>query len=699
MKKRILCLLFATLMLISSFLFAGCSQDEDVEADISTNTGAKTITLRIITEKKVCNSDEELAEYLEEECGGDKESAKYKDMLATMKAYQAVEDAISKRTKSDFKTNVDILFYTESEYSRALEADMAEYALEKENAAFAERALEHYLKEYKAAVPEEYPEAAIINSFYKYFPEYEKYRDFSSKNTASSEDVYVENDLGIKELVYPEADKNQLDIVYISGYDMYMKYVENKWITSLNTFINTTGKQLTYNLSPTLLNAVKVENDTYAIPNNVQIGEYTYMLVDRALAEKYKHTYESFDNIVDCSMFVNDVVTNHKDVLPIDASFKECMDLFVWYWNIDHELDSLGQNVYTVDRNNDFSILGAFYSDPEDVNRGSIELGFNSLLSNKEYRDTLLCLKKYEYDGCYKVENDTRVDPAISFTQGTYSMMRDAFYYDNGEEKSENDPNYGVYTDENGKEYFLYVAKYPVADDEAIYGNMFAVSANTASVQACVEVITLINTDPEVRNLLQYGIKQGEQEDGVAYNYHIDEDTGMLVRDNELYMMDIEKTGNCFIAYPEEGLPANYWEDAKSQNNDAVIDPLAGFDFNERLAEYGTQLDNNLIEYCKSISEAVYEMINDPDMTYDRLKNTLEGEYSTKFDKDITYSFTDDTGAKKDVIVRLSKITNKDYDVSTGLGTKDEPEMDFDGESPYTIYYKWLVAYGYLPAK
>lgn len=698
MKKKLLCLFLGSIMLLSMFAFVGCAQDEDEEADVATNTGAKTITLRLITEKKVCNTDEELEEYLKDECGGDKNSQKYKDMLETMKAYEAVEDAIAKRTKSDFKTDVEILFYTEDEYYSDLEVSMAEYALEQTNAELAMRALEKYIDEYKASSTEEYPEAAIIASFYKYFPEYEKYKDYSSNSGSSAEDdVYKKNDLGISELVFPEAGENQLDIVYISGYDMYMRYIENGWIVPLNTYISTTGKKLTYNISETLLSGVKVNGEIYAIPNNVQMGEYTYMLVDRELAEKYKHTYESFENLVDCSVFVNDVIENHKDVLPIDATFDECMDLFVWYWNIDVELDEYGSNRYVINKDSKFSILGKFYSDPSKVGRGSIELGFNSLLADKEYRDTLLCLKKYALDGCYREENDPRKDPAISFKTGTYSMMRDAFYNANGQKKDEEDTDYGVYTDENGKEYYLYVAKYPKADEYSLYGNMYAVSANTKNTQACMEVITLINTDSEVRNLLQYGIKQGEQLDGQTPNYTIDEVTGELKRLNNLYMMDIEKTGNCFIAYPEEGLPADYWEDAKAQNNDALIDPLAGFDFNERLDEYGTQLDTTQLENCAIISEKIYEALNSSDMTYDMIKTLLD-EYATTFSGPrVTYSFTEgDTTTE--LIVRLDKMTNKAYDVSTGLGTSEDPLADPDGESPYTVYYKWLTDLKYLPA-
>ncbi len=693
--KRLLCLLLALVMLLPLSL-VGCDKKDDTEADIDTNTGAKTITMRIITEKEVCNNDEELAAYLKDECGSDKNSQKYKDMLETMKAYQAVEDEISKKTKSDFNTNLDILFYTEDEYAKLLEVSMDEYALEQKNAELAERALEKYIKEYRAWLEAqgypaaEYPDSAIAKSFYKNFPEYEDYKDFSSKNGSSAkDDVYVKNDLGIMELVYPEADKNQLDIIYISGYDMYMKYVENEWIAPLNSYISTTGLQLTYNISPTLMGGVKVGGETYAIPNNVQIGEYTYMLVDKELAEKYKHTYSSFNNIADCGVFVNDVYENHKDILPIDSTFKDCMDLFVWYWNVVPTQDEeTGMNKYVIDDSNKFSILGKFYSDPSKVGRGTIDLGFNSLLADAEYRETLLTLREYELKGCYNVgKGEKRTDPAISFvTDGTYAMYKEAFFK-NGVRKSENDSDYGVYKDENGKEYFLYVAKYPQAGNEELYGNMFAVSASSKNTQACMEVINLINTDPSVRNLLQYGIKQGEHSDGQTPNYTIDEN-GVLRRLNNLYMMKIERTGNCFIAYPEEGLAPDYWEDAKAQNNDAVIHPLMGFDFNERLAEYGAALDNDQLNRAAELSEKTWALITQKGITYEELKNRLsnDGQLAKDFSQD-------SVEIQAGINVRLDKLTNKAYDTNTGAGG----EIDYSGESPYTVYYNWLVAFGYVP--
>ena len=691
-------------MLLSVVILTGCSEEEDAP-EVSKDTGAKTITLRVITEKKVCNTQAELDKYLADVCGGDKESKEYKDMVATMNAYSDVEAEIAKITKSTYKTNVDILFYTQDEYYTELEDAMTEYVLEQQNAAFAARALDKYMKEYKAYDPTA-SDASIRKAFYKYFPEYEKYKDFNATDDEKkgSGDQYVKNEItGIKELVYPEADENQIDVIYISGSDMYMDYIEKEWIQGLNAYISTTGKKLTYYISPTLLDGVKVENETYAIPNNVQIGNYTYMLVDRDLAKKYHYPYTVFDSLVDedCRAFMKDICDNEAAILPIDATFDECMSLYTWYWNVEFNSkeETMGVPTYNVNTENNFSILGSFISDQKTFGRGQTTLEFSSLFTNEQYRETFLCLKEYQFNDCFNTDyTGSGEGTAIKFDyEGDYSMYRDAFYNEDGTAKRESDEDYGVYTDANGKEYYLYVAKYPRADEESLYGNMFAVCSNTKYTQACMEVITLINTDPTVRNLLQYGIKQGEHRDGQNPNYKVNED-GTITILNDAYQMDIRKTGNCFIAYPEEGNPANYWEDAKAQNNDALIDPLAGFNFNTVLdPTSGAKLDvRYLIDTAVAVNDKtgketaidtdleklnaiVLEGINNCGEDYDQLENYVNNVLA----KNLTGNNAQiGTSPSMD----LDKITNKDYNPNKEDANGN---IDENGESPYAIYFKW----------
>jgi hypothetical protein len=334
---------------------------------------------------------------------------------------------------------------------------------------------------------------------------------------------------------------------------------------------------------------------------------------------------------------------------------------------------------YVVNTNNAPSVLGMVYGDPANVGRGKIELEFGNLFTNDRYLEILSTLKDYEYQGLFERENDERVNAAISFRTGTFAIKKAAFYDESGKEKKQSDLSYGVYTDENNKSYYVYVTKYPQAEASVLYGNMFAVSANSKNPEACVKVLTALNTNSTLKNILQYGI-EGE-------NYIINEDTGMLERLNSDYLMDTNKTGNCFISHPEEGLPANYWEDAKKQSNETLINPLLGFSFNQRLAEYGAKLDDSQLEAWRACNAETFAKL-EACPTYDEFK--LELEATAKY---MDYDMVTVTSIGRNLL--LSKLTNKNYDTS-GFET-GEPDMN--GESPYTIYYSWLTEMKYLPEK
>ena len=681
MKKRLLCLFMGLILVLSVFLTAGSSDDEGADKK---NTGAQTITMCVITERKVCNTEAELAEYLEKECGGNKDSEKYKEMLKVVENYEAVEEAFTKITKES-KINVDLLFYTEEEYEERLTttiADAAEYAQEAERAA---RALEKYISDYQAAYPEEkYPVSALTKSFYYHFPEFEKYKDYIAQSAMEDEeesgeenveDIYQAGDLGVKELVYPETQENQLDIIYVSGLDMYREYIENDWLMALDSYISSSGKKLNDYIAGSLLKGVQYYGSTYAIPNNVQIGEYKYMLVDKDLFDEWRYNSEQVSTVLDLNHFFEDISNSNPEILPIDATFDECIGQFVWYWNIDWVEDEFGDNIYSIGDGNKFSLLGALYGDAATASRGQISLGFNSLFTSPEYRDIYLKLKEYEYNGYYATEGDTRTNAAVSFVDGDYTI------------KASMEENDGVYTDENGKEYYAYVVKYPEVDETSLYGNMFGVFANSSNVSACVSVLTMLNTDSKLRNILQYGVE--------GVDYTIDEETGVLTRSAEtLYKMDIEKTGNCFIAHPEEGLPADYWENAKNQNNDALINPLLGFDFNSIFEEYDNDLDYNLWSYLMQYTAQISAEI-DACEDIDELTKLVADEKSglcvtLAGNPSITVEY--EGQIYTDFVLQLSKLTNKNYDAAT------EEEDRYAGESPYAVYYTWMQTYGYVPA-
>lgn len=675
MKKRLVALLLCLVMLISAVsCLSACSQkDEDntEEGILTKNDNAKTLTMWVVTENQKTSFDKN-----GNPCFSDN----------VQKAMDEVEKAISKITKSDHKTNIDIRFLTEDEYYTELERAIKANVDVEELQDLAARALEFYMDIMSDKVNSgEIPymsRDAITNQFYVDYPEHWPYRegvDHSNEgvNSAAQGDKTFLNEYGVPELKYPDAGTNQVDIIYLSGQQKLIDYIDDGWILPLDEDLAGVGSLLDEYISPALLQGVQYKGATYAIPNNIAIGEYTYMLIDKELYDHYGYGagFDADSNVglADCKSFLDDVAAN-TDIIPVASSFNEAMSHYVWYWNVGYgeETDSLGNTKYTypIGDGASFSVYGSLYGNAADATRGKLMLGFTSLLADSKYQNILKTLKSYEFNGYYGTPSEGEY-AAVSYVKGNYSIRGEAL---------END---GVYTDENGHEYYVSVVKYPEVGDNELYGNMFAICSATVNSYASMQVITALNTDSKIRNILQYGV-EGE-------HYQIGMD-GVLERKAlnasytsnekpEYYLMDIEKTGNCFVAHPEEGLPEDYWEQYKVQNGEAVINPLLGFDFASNLEAMGTYLSSaelSNVAYANNWAWTILESMNNIE-DYENAVSELGKVLSS------------DAELSKSPLVYLAvkKFTNPSY-------TSDGGELVY--ESPNTVYYRWATENGYLPS-
>ena len=688
MKKRLIALVLCLVMLLSMCVsFTACSNDkeEDVEGDILAKTdGAKTVTMWVVTENKKNNIDAD---------------GNYCYSPAVQQAMDEVEAAFTKITKSSYKTNVDIIFLTEEEYYGKLERAIVANTDVDELVAKAERALLFYLAEMEEKINnQEIPyktKDELTTQFYVDYPEHWPYREGVNQGDGDAaveeEEEYILNEWGIPELKYPDTEENQVDIIYISGQDKLTSYIENDWLASLDADLTGVGALLGDYIAPALLEGVKYNGMTYAIPNNIAIGEYTYMLIDKKLYDDfgYGSGFTSDIDLVDCEAFLKDVADNRDSlsgeyygVTPIASSFEETLNHFVYFWELGYDMteDDLGNVKYEYPFGNaynnklGFSMFGTVYGNPANATRGKIALGFNNLFADAEYQNILRTLKAYDINGYYEAPAANK-KAAISYLNGDYSIKKEAL---------END---GVYTDENGCEYYVTVVKYPQVGEDELYGNMFGICSASKHAYASVQIITAINTNPTLRNILQYGV-EGD-------HYEINETTGMLERlplvyvtededGNEIktetkdkYLMDIEKTGNCFVAHPEEGLPANYWENSKIQNGESVIDPLLGFDIANYLENSsGGKINKGEIDSLASANATIKGWLDSA--TSVEILDSLISELVVLCGKP--------TAGIGSAGVNIEKYTDPAFVDETG-----------EKESPNTIYYSWMTDNGYLP--
>ncbi len=506
MKKRLMCLFLCLVMIVGVLASCAKKTDEEAEEDIKDQASeqAITLTLWVVSEEEV-----------------------------TAKTAAAVNAAINTLTKAKFKTQVLVQYYTEDEYRAKLEETIRAYEEDLAN--------------------------RVVTT--------ESETEDETTGQVEVTDETETNEWGMSVIKYPEALKNQVDIIYIAGEDMYLDFIENEWLAELDTELTSASKKIKEYVSATLLSAAKQNGVTYAVPNNRVIGEYTYMLLNKSLMDKYaqqgyvttgkidgfynEYLY-TFLNLI--NKFEGDSVVAIDDTYMPDAnqevdSFEYCLDLLAHYWAINPDDYSM------LDQ---FSVFGYHYQSLEELTRGSVSLGFDSLFRNEEFTEEYLQLNKFRFDGYFG--DATGKTAALKFVDGDYTFL-DSF-------------NTFGYCEYEGEKYYPIPVAYPTASTNDIYGNMFGVCAYTRSVSRSMEIVTYMNTNAEFRNILQYGVE------GTHYEL-IDNGNGTttvkpLVDD---YKMDLYATGNVFIAHPEPQMSPDIWENGKVQNRYSMVDPLLGFDF------------------------------------------------------------------------------------------------------------------------
>ncbi len=471
-----------------------------------------------------------------------------------------IEDEINKLTKAKFKTALDLRFFTEDEYYDEL---VKKFKGKEAEIKKAER--EQNEKRKKEKELRESCKAAGIS----YIP-----ATTPAPDTAITEEATLVNqEYGTIEYVYPEPEENQLDIFYIGGYDKYREYLDEEWLAELGEDINSTSKKLQEHIPSIYMDNINLDG-IYGVPNNNVIGEYTWLLLKKDLMEKYFFTEDSINNFTDDNFykFLGDIKNFEEDVLPLKGKVEPTN---VYYWTVDPETQKL---------TNQPSVLGCTYSIDYDKNIKNVgKLDIVSVFGDNGYRNQIIAAKKFEFAGYYGTEADQADENKVFAAQ----VLKGG---------------YDVYA-EYSEEYYVKMLARPRADLDDIFAHMYCVNQLEDNVARCMEIITYINTNETMRNLIQYGIEDE--------NYYIDDD-GVLHRYNDSYMLDVNKTGNIFMAHPEEGLPENFWEIGIQQNEDAYVLPTYGL-----VIDYDTTLDTKnpatfqklygeymaKIDACKTIDE------------------------------------------------------------------------------------------------
>ncbi len=445
-----------------------------------------------------------------------------------------VEKAINEITQAKFSTAIKFKVFESTEYDALVEAQLAECKRRVEQA-----------EEEAAKKREEQREAAAKG---------EKVTTSSTSETTAvteTKAVEAENEFSAMNAAlfasYPAVEPAQFDIFLIRGADQYKKYADGYYLSSLTENLKDDSKSLYSYIYPTFFDSAVYQGETFAIPNNHGVGEYEVMLVNKKIAEELYYDPAQLNSVqklftYDNSgiSFIEDVMANYPNVVPVAGTYSAP---YVKYWN-------------SAD-NNKFSILSSLVSGE----MGAADISIVNTLKNVNYVNYITYSKRIN-EIVTPEAFDASKDFAVGFTKAS----------------AEDIINYS-------EDYQVTILQNPQPAQSELLEAMFAVSVYTKDVDRSMEIITLLNTDTELRTILQYGVE------GVHWKKDVDDNSVMHVISDK-YKMNINETGNVYMTYPADGVPMTYWSHAKQQNLHSFVPHTNGFVYNnESTAALLAELD------------------------------------------------------------------------------------------------------------
>lgn len=319
---------------------------------------------------------------------------------------------------------------------------------------------------------------------------------------------------------YPHVESTQMDIFLMRGLEEYEYYANNMYLSPLDEELAGSSKVLKSYIYPDFLSAAMIDGVTYGIPNNHAVGEYTYFLVNKRLVEEEYEDPETITSLESAQRFISNVAAYHQDVTPIYGVYEPS---YYEYWS--------GQDPQT------FSVLASRITKNSsyDVDVSSV---FRNIFSISNFTQNTYLYKSYVEQGYVSTADDIG-EFGVGFVKATPEEI--AAYED---------------------EYYINIHQAPRGTREEYCSAVFGVSSYTKDVSRAMEIITMLNTDTELRTILQYGAE------GTHWKYD-EEDSSYIVQLSDAYKMNLMDTGNMFITYPDYGETLDYWDAAKTQNLDS----------------------------------------------------------------------------------------------------------------------------------
>lgn len=337
----------------------------------------------------------------------------------------------------------------------------------------------------------------------------------------------------ISALVNSGAD---FDIAFASGPDQgdYAGNAKKGAWLDLTDYLQEGGKTTYSMIDPLFWSGVSIGGKIYGVPTNKEIAVPEWWMYAKSLVDKYHIDISKYTTLESLEPLMALIKKNEPDWQPM-------------------QLDKNANNFFAID-GYEYIISKEI---PLMVKSDDTGMEIVNIFDTPLAKQKLATLRKY-YKAGY-INEDAGVKASQSLERGEKVFWKEAGGGPYSEVSWSADRGYNLVAQK--------VSKTTVTTESA-RGGVMVVNSRTKNPKACIEFLNLLNTDPEVRNLINYGIE------GVHYNLNADK---QVVKISNAYAGVQYTQGNWFILNTVVGDPKDKWDKYREFNKTGVKSEILGF--------------------------------------------------------------------------------------------------------------------------
>lgn len=308
------------------------------------------------------------------------------------------------------------------------------------------------------------------------------------------------------------------------------------WL-NLTPYLETLGNDMYRSINPLYWEGITIDNKVFGVPTNKEIAVPLMFMYPQSLIEKYNIDIKKYRTIQSVEPLLEIIAQNEPEYIGL-------------------ELDSNTNNYFAIDG---YECIIS-HNIPLMVKSTDKSLKVVNIFETDEGKDVLSCIRRYYQLGYINEDAAVKKSSNLKPNEKVFLKMSEGGPY--SEISWSNDRQYKVVSQQVSD---------LVVTSGSTRGGIMVANSQTQYPEKCVEVLNCINTDSEVRNLLNFGIE------GIHYN---------LTENNQVNKISnnysgVQYTqGNWFILHTVVGEPFNKWDEFTIFNNSAFKSEILGFTAN-----------------------------------------------------------------------------------------------------------------------